>query len=105
MKQTKLRRRRVFRYAVLYFTLLVVFVGMIVGPAVAGKNIPDSVENSLSGFGMKLFQPVDQDNDDTMGEDETGTGNPEYSGARKTSSAEDTAQATESVAERLRFLI
>lgn len=78
MKQSKLRRKRVFRYAILYFVMLIVFVALIVGPIVAGKQIPASVTDSLSS--TDLVQPTGQDNDDTMGRRETGVRAPGYSG-------------------------
>ncbi|KAK0625371.1 glycosyltransferase family 48 protein [Bombardia bombarda] len=69
-KQSKLRKRRVFRYAVLYFVMLVIFVALIVAPIVAGKNL--TVD--LSGLGIPgLQQPNNQDNDDTRGRTQTGT--------------------------------
>ncbi|KAA8906514.1 1,3-beta-glucan synthase component-domain-containing protein [Sphaerosporella brunnea] len=37
-KQTKLRRRRVTRFSVLYFFLLIVFLALIVGPIAASKS-------------------------------------------------------------------
>jgi 1,3-beta-glucan synthase len=76
MKQTKLRRRRVIRYAVLYFVLLVVFLALIVGPSVAGKYVPDSMFNMLKDF--KLVQPTGLDNNDTRGTSATGTDNPSH---------------------------
>lgn len=79
MKQSKLRRKRVFRYAVLYFVMLIVFVGLIVGPIVAGKKIPASVFTALKG--TDLVQPTGQINDDTIGSTETGTASPGYTGA------------------------
>ena len=100
MKQSKLRRRRVFRYAILYFVMLVVFVGLIVGPIVAGKNIPklDLLDST------NLLQPTGQDNDDTNGRTETGTGRPNYTGALKTSStATAKATATDSSNDKLRL--
>lgn len=86
MKQSKLRRRRVIRYAILYFVLLAVFIGLIVGPIVAGKQIPKDVLQTLgqqASFGglFRLMQPNGQDNDNTKGRQETGTGRPNYSGA------------------------
>ena len=76
MKQSKLRRRRVLRYAILYFVLLVVFVALIAGPIVAGKYIPDStfagIKKSL-GDTMILFQPVGLNNNDTRDRNHTGT--------------------------------
>lgn len=78
MKQTKLRRRRVFRYAVLYFVLLIVFLALMVGPGVAGKYIPSSMFNMLDS--TDLVQPTGLNNDDTRGRLETGTKMPGYSG-------------------------
>ncbi|KAK3942084.1 putative beta-glucan synthase [Diplogelasinospora grovesii] len=78
MKQSKLRRRRVFRYAVLYFTMLIVFVALIAGPIVAGKSIPTSLTSKIP---LNLMQPVGQNNDDTNGHNQTGTGAPGYTGA------------------------
>lgn len=96
MKQSKLRRRRVWRYALLYFTLLVVFLALIVGPIVAGSKIKDftkNVQDSLSSTGplSNLFQPVGLNNNDTRGTNHTGTG--------AVSSAAPTASST--VAARL----
>ena len=67
MKQTKLRRKRVFRYAVLYFLLLIIFVALIVAPTVAGPMIGDGVFPSAL-TDLKLVQPIDQDNNDTTTE-------------------------------------
>jgi len=83
MKQSKLRRRRVIRYAVLYFTLLVVFVALIVGPAVGRKMIiSDKLVKDLNKqLPFPLLQP---DNwhlrDNTKNHTETGTKSPGYSG-------------------------
>lgn len=66
MKQTKLRRRRVFRYAILYFVMLIVFVGLIVGPVVAGDKIPTDSISILND--LDLMQPAGQDNNDTTAE-------------------------------------
>ncbi|KAI1340680.1 family 48 glycosyltransferase [Xylariaceae sp. FL0016] len=81
MKQSKLRRRRVIRYAILYFTLLVVFLALIVGPTVAGNYIPASTTKELSNsLPFPLLQPAHQDKDNTQNRTETGTGSPGYSG-------------------------
>ena len=67
MKQSKLRKRRVIRYAILYFILLVVFVALIAGPIVAGNKI-SSLGASLSKIGggnLVLVQPVNLNNNDT----------------------------------------
>lgn len=70
MKQTKLRRKRVIRYAILYFVLLVVFVALLVAPTVAGPMIGDGAfPKALSD--MHLVQPNNQNNNDTT-EEETG---------------------------------
>ncbi|KAI0127976.1 glycosyltransferase family 48 protein [Xylariales sp. AK1849] len=84
MKQSKLRRRRVVRFAVLYFVMVIVFVALIVGPIVAGKYIPSSLSSSIP---MQLLQPSGQDIDNTRNETQTGTGNPSYSGAGSTATA------------------
>lgn len=91
MKQSKLRRKRVFRYAALYFLMLAVFVGLIVGPVVAGGFIPDDV-TELASFGdMDLFQPTNLNNDDTQSTTLTGTGAASYSGYLVTRSKFQTA--------------
>jgi 1,3-beta-glucan synthase len=69
MKQSKLRKRRVLRYAILYFVMLVVFVALLVGPIVARKQIL-AATSSLDP--MELFQPYGQNNNDTRGSTKTG---------------------------------
>lgn len=81
MKQSKLRRRRVVRYAILYFTLLVVFIALIVGPIVAGKFIYPAIDSALSGLPFKLVQPTGLDRDYTNSTLATGTGREGYTGA------------------------
>lgn len=56
------------RFAMLYFFMLVVFVALIVGPAVARRfvSIP-------KGIPMNLLQPTGQNNNDTLGRTQTGT--------------------------------
>jgi 1,3-beta-glucan synthase len=66
LKQTKLRRRRVIRYAILYFVILVLFIALIAGPIVAGKYLKLGME-----IPMELLQPVGLNNNDTA---ETVTG-------------------------------
>jgi 1,3-beta-glucan synthase len=73
MKQSKLRRRRVIRYAVLYFALLAVFVGLLVAPTVVGDAIPEDLNNSLNFAGFRLVQPNGENNNNTNGTSETGT--------------------------------
>jgi len=72
MKQSKLRKRRVWRYAILYFLLLIIFVALVVGPIVAGtKIISAKLANQIP---MNLFQPINQNNNDTLNYTQTGTG-------------------------------
>jgi 1,3-beta-glucan synthase len=80
MKQSKLRKRRVIRYAILYFFLLIVFLVLIVGPIVAGKFLTLSF---LKNLPMDIMQPTGFNNNDTKS---TPTGSciqgkcPEYQG-------------------------
>jgi 1,3-beta-glucan synthase len=62
MKQTKLRKRRVIRYAILYFFLLIIFLCLIVGPIVAGKFLKLDIGNSIP---MQIMQPTGYNNNDT----------------------------------------
>lgn len=102
MKQSKLRRRRVIRYAILYFVLLVVFLALIIGPLVAKKQILPSLSSLDDIGGFRLLQPDGQDRDNTNGTQKTGTGAPSYSGylwsktRTMTSGADATASATDS---------
>lgn len=76
MKQSKLRKRRVWRYAVLYFLMLVVFLALLVGPIVAGSQIQSATKSLTSNptSTFNLIQPVGQNNNDTRNTDATGTG-------------------------------
>jgi 1,3-beta-glucan synthase len=62
--------------------MLVVFLALIIGPLVAGKQIPDSTFTSVNDImsSLKLVQPVVKDRDDTLGSSQTGTGDPSYTG-------------------------
>ena len=100
MKQNKLRRKRVFRYAVLFFIMLILFVGLIAGPIVGGKKIPASVTAKLSDY--FLVQPTGQNNDDTAGHTQTGTGAPKYSGIY-TPSSSAASSATSTVEAKMRL--
>jgi len=78
MKQSKLRRRRVIRYAI--------FIGLIAGPVVAGKQLkPDVLRNLGNSMPLKdqfrLMQPNGQNNKNTNGTAATGTGRDGYTGA------------------------
>lgn len=85
------------RYAILYFVLLVVFLALIVGPIVAGKQIKLSVT-----LPMELLQPTGYSNNDTSAE-VTGTciqaNCPPYQGG-DADSGSDTAEATSTEAAR-----
>ncbi|KAI1080277.1 glycosyltransferase family 48 protein [Whalleya microplaca] len=98
MKQSKLRRRRVVRYAILYFSMLVLFVALIVGPVIAGKHIPADMTKSISDkLPFPLAQPANQDHNDTRNRTQTGTGSPGYSGPGLASmTSAQAAQATQS---------
>lgn len=110
MKQSKLRRRRVIRYAVLYFVMLVVFVALIVGPVVAGKQIPASISKDISSaLPFPLAQPAGQDIDDTLGRNQTGTGKIGYSGPGLASmttaaSSQETDSSDSNDAKKFRFV-
>ncbi|KAL4920320.1 1,3-beta-glucan synthase component-domain-containing protein [Aspergillus aurantiobrunneus] len=67
LKQSKLRKRRVVRFAILYFAMLVLFLVLLIAPLIArnkGQSIFDSFDGNelLSG----LIQPLDTDNNDTI---------------------------------------
>lgn len=95
MKQSKLRRRRVIRYAILYFLMLFLFVALIAGPIIVGDQglLPDNLSSDLS-FGLGLMQPTGLENDDTEGRRETGTGAADYSGAWTPTDTIGSADAT-----------
>ena len=79
MKQSKLRKRRVWRFAVLYFVMLVIFVALIAGPIVAGKQLDLSFD-----IPMQLLQPTGLNNNDTRNDTMTGTGaSAKETGSRK----------------------
>jgi 1,3-beta-glucan synthase len=70
LKQSKLRKRRVIRYAILYFFLLVIFVLLVAGPLIARSHIDmTSFAKKLSGNSLLsgLMQPLDNNgaNNDT----------------------------------------
>ncbi|CAI6338870.1 unnamed protein product [Periconia digitata] len=69
LKQTKLRRRRVIRYAILYFFMLFIFLVLLVGPVLV-KNFNiiqiDSIfSSSMRTSLMDLIQPTSANNNDT----------------------------------------
>jgi 1,3-beta-glucan synthase len=82
MKQSKLRRRRVIRYAILYFVLLVIFLAAIVAPVVLGDSIYPDIKKQVDSMGLpfKLMQPNDLNKNNTRHSSLTGTGHPSYTG-------------------------
>lgn len=60
MKQSKLRKRRVIRFSIVYFSLLIVFVVLIAAPLVVRR-----LNMSLPSIPRDLMQPINQDNNDT----------------------------------------
>ena len=75
LKQSKLRRRRVIRYAILYFTMFVLFIALLIGPIFAQSHI--SVISLFKEDPSKtfyLFKPWGLNNNNTNGTDVTGTG-------------------------------
>jgi len=92
LKQSKLRRRRTIRYAILYFTLFILFIVLIVAPMVAGKFIGDLPVTTLP---MNLMQPTNLKNNDTTSQT-TGTavaGATDAAASSGGSSAESSAAA------------
>ncbi|KAI1056447.1 hypothetical protein LB507_002170 [Fusarium sp. FIESC RH6] len=87
MKQSKLRRRRVIRYAILYFTLLIVFIALVAGPAVVGKIMGESLSKTLEKMIPLegLVQPNYLEHDNTNSSSVTGIKNPSYTGPGLTS--------------------
>jgi len=94
MKQSKLRRRRVFRFAVLYFFLFIVFMGLMIAPVFVGNMATDSLVDSVREIGgLMLYQPNGQKNDQTDGEQPTGIGSVGYKG-KFTSTAASSPRVT-----------
>lgn len=94
LKQSKLRRKRVFRYALLYFILLILFLVLMVGPSLAGKYVPSSVFSMLDS--TNLVQPTGLDKNNTIGETETGTAGNSYTGALLTMTGSGSGAAASS---------
>ncbi|KAM0715843.1 hypothetical protein Q7P37_008357 [Cladosporium fusiforme] len=77
LKQTKLRKRRVVRYSILYFTLFVLFMVLLIAPAVIGNLglLQDTFEGFYGDTFMYLMQPNNWNNNDTTSS-KTGSGLP-----------------------------
>lgn len=84
MKQSKLRRRRVVRFTILYFVMLVIFLALMIAPSLIATMGVFDLTKMLSGQlngkigGWILVQPVGLKNDDTHTSLETGTGAASY---------------------------
>ncbi|CCF58979.1 hypothetical protein KAFR_0F03830 [Kazachstania africana CBS 2517] len=65
IKQTRLRKRMVRKYFCLYALILICFAACIVGPAVGAAYVPDQIASTLTGAAHNLFQPRNQNNNDT----------------------------------------
>ncbi|EAW06869.1 1,3-beta-glucan synthase [Aspergillus clavatus NRRL 1] len=62
LKQSKLRKRRVIRFAILYFAMLILFLILLIVPLVArSMGLANNFSIPISG----LMQPLDKDNNDT----------------------------------------
>jgi 1,3-beta-glucan synthase len=66
----------------------------MVGPSLAGKYVPSSLFKMLDS--TNLVQPTGLDNNNTIGETETGTGNPSYTGALLTMTGASSGAAASS---------
>lgn len=64
IKQSRLRKRRVIRFATLYFFLLIVFILLFFGPIIVSKFI--SIESIGGSLPLDLMQPIGQNNNDTF---------------------------------------
>lgn len=94
LKQTKLRKRRVLRYAILYFVMLIIFIALIVAPLVGGPKINNDI-NSLTGtlLGGGLAQPIGLNNNDTFGTSNTGLWKTKETAAATAAAASSTKAA------------
>ncbi|KAK5172890.1 1,3-beta-D-glucan synthase [Saxophila tyrrhenica] len=97
LKQSKLRKRRVVRYAILYFSMFFLFIILIVGPGVAGKyggDLTDTLWGTLGGESiMYLMQPSGLNHNDTTNK-ATGTAQAGGGGGPSSSSSSGGFAAT-----------
>lgn len=74
LKQSKLRKRRVIRFSILFFILFVLFIALIVGPVVGAKNVQaSSILKTLKLSDAVLYQPTNGVYNDTHSSVITGT--------------------------------
>ncbi|WPH04294.1 1,3-beta-glucan synthase component fks1 [Acrodontium crateriforme] len=86
LKQSKLRKRRVIRYAILFFVMFVAFLGLLIAPSLVGSMVPGNILPS-SGVLAGLYQPTNWYNNDTAN-------NTDPTGASAAGGAASTASAT-----------
>jgi 1,3-beta-glucan synthase len=86
----------VIRYAILYFTLLVVFIALIAGPAVVGKIMGESLSKTIEKMIPLegLVQPNYLDHDNTNSTSATGIKAPGYTGAGLTMTGSKRVEAS-----------
>ncbi|KAF2717657.1 glycosyltransferase family 48 protein [Polychaeton citri CBS 116435] len=73
LKQSKLRRRRVIRYAILFFTMFVIFLALLIAPIIIGNFKLVDIDTSTLVIGdIVLAQPNNWNHNDTSGK-QTGT--------------------------------
>lgn len=69
------------RFAILCYTMLVLFLALIIGPSVIGKNVDIDIQGMLPDLPFRLIQPAGLDHDNTNGTTMlTGTGAESYTG-------------------------
>ncbi|KAL8675402.1 MAG: hypothetical protein Q9168_000233 [Polycauliona sp. 1 TL-2023] len=83
IKQSKLRKRRVIRFATLYFVMLILFVALLAGPLVVAR-----LKITLPDIPMQLMQPTGLNNNDTLA---SPTGRMLHGGSGAATTAEATA--------------
>jgi 1,3-beta-glucan synthase len=88
LKQSKLRRRRVVRFAILLYGMFVLFLALMIGPSVVGQNTAIDLKEMIPTIlELRLLQPTGLDNDNTNGTTYlTGTGMDGYTGYAYTKS-------------------
>lgn len=94
IKQSKLRKRRVIRFATLYFVMLIIFVALLAGPLVVAK-----LKISLPTIPMALMQPTGLNYNDTSNSQ---TGKMLHGGTAAVSGAA-TASSSSTGGAKLRF--
>lgn len=60
LKQSRLRKRRVIRFAILYFAMFILFLVLMIGPVIVRNFISFNLSIPL-----ELMQPTGQNNNDT----------------------------------------